>query len=79
MAFDPLAGLSPAVASIVGTAATGAIIGAAYGVATAPRGDKEHDAVHYGWIGITVGIVAGAFLAGLGRAETALQPVASNQ
>lgn len=79
MAFDPLAGLSPAVASIVGTAATGAVIGAAYGIVTAPRGDKEHDAVHFGWVGATIGAFAGVFFAGLGGAQQVLQPVASNQ
>jgi hypothetical protein len=78
MAFDPLAGLSPAASSIIGTAATGAIGGVLYGALTAPKGDRQHDAVHYAWIGATIGAFAGVFFAGLGVVEKGVQPVASN-
>jgi hypothetical protein len=57
--------------AILAGATSGAVAGLVYGWLQAPKGDREHDAVHFGWIGAAVGTVAGVFWAGKGSALAA--------
>lgn len=70
--------LSAAATTTAQSAFSGAVflgvIGAVYGMLTAPKAYREHDAVHYGLLGAAVGGVAAALLTAPSAASASTSP-----
>jgi len=70
--------LSAAASTTAQSAFSGAVflgvLGAVYGVISAPKAYREHDAVHYGLLGAAVGGVTAALLSAPSAASASTAP-----